>query len=503
METTDTTVSNSDSLRRAAIDRSVKGPVLFLFANAALWLLASTIMGLIASVKLVKPGFLDYDWLWFLNYGRLQPAHLTALVYGWAIQSGLGASVWLLARRSGVALERGAGSMVTAGVFWNIGVTLGVVGIFFGGNTSLTWLEFPAFVWPLFLVAFLIIAGRMVLHYNAVQRENWFFLSSWYILAGLFCFPWIFATVNLLLNHYAPASPLGAIGAGINAWYVSNIIWLFFTPVGLGACYYFIPKITGKPVYSGQLAQLGFWGLVVLGGWTGYQKYMGGPLPAWMSAVGGTAALLLLVPAGIVALNNHLTTEGKRGLIETSPTLRFVFVGSFCYVLMSGVSALLGTFWTGSNTQFTYAEYGYQLLAVYGFFSMTMFGAIYYIVPRLANCEWLSARLIRQHFWFSVYGISAMVVCMLVGGLFQGTSVNSPDNWNQPMVGSVINARGYLVGRSLAWVFILWSNFWFFVHLVFMVLGLGRRSTTPTLLVHDRHHDYVPGTLTSVTTKEA
>ncbi|WP_075088969.1 hypothetical protein [Verrucomicrobium spinosum] len=212
METTDTTVSNSDSLRRAAIDRSVKGPVLFLFANAALWLLASTIMGLIASVKLVKPGFLDYDWLWFLNYGRLQPAHLTALVYGWAIQSGLGASIWILARRSGLALERGAGSMVTAGVFWNIGVTLGVLGILFGGSTSLTWLEFPAFVWPLFLVAFLIIAGRMVLHYNAVQRENWFFLSSWYILAGLFCFPWIFATVNLLLNHYAPASPLGAIG---------------------------------------------------------------------------------------------------------------------------------------------------------------------------------------------------------------------------------------------------------------------------------------------------
>jgi cytochrome c oxidase cbb3-type subunit 1 len=92
---------------------------------------------------------------------------------------------------------------------------------------------------------------------------------------------------------------------------------------------------------------------------------------------------------------------------------------------------------------------------------------------------------------------------MVIGGLAQGQSVNNPDNWNLPMVGSVANAHGYLVGRALAWVFILWSNFWFFIHLVFMVLGLGRRSVTPTLLVHDRNHDYVPGTLTSVTTKEA
>src|SRR6186997_2905927 len=124
METTDSTSPISDSLRRAAIDRSVKAPVLFLFANAAMWLLASTLMGLIASIKLVEPGFLDNDWLWFLNYGRLQPAHVATLVYGWAMQGALGAAIWLLARRSGVVLERGSGLMLTAGVFWNIGVTL-------------------------------------------------------------------------------------------------------------------------------------------------------------------------------------------------------------------------------------------------------------------------------------------------------------------------------------------------------------------------------------------
>ena len=488
MATTDPTSPQPDSLSRAAIDRSVKGPVLFLFANAAMWLLASTVMGLIASIKLVQPGFLDCDWLFFLNYARLQPAHLMTLVYGWAMQAGLGAAIWLLARRSGAPLQRGAGAMITAAIFWNIGVTLGVLGIFAGWGTSLQWLEFPAYVWPLLLLSFLMIAWRMVSHYAAHYREEGFTLSSHYVLAGLFCFPWIFLTVNLLLNHYAPLTPLGSIGAGVNAWYVNAVILLFFAPVGLGLCYYFVPKITGQPVHSYQLAQIGFWGLIVLAGWTGMQKYMGGPLPAWMPAIGGMATLLLLVPAGIVALNLHLTTKGRHGLIESSPTLRFVFVGSFSFLVMSGVAALIGNFWTGASLQFTHAEYGWHIIAVYGFFSMTLFGAIYYITPRLAGCEWLSARLIRNHFWFSVYGISALAVTMVIGGLAQGGSQNSPDNWNLSFVGSIINARGYLIGRALAWAFILWSNFWFFVHLVFMVLGLGRRSVAPTLL-HREHHD--------------
>ncbi len=488
MATTDSSVSNSESLRRAAIDRSVKGPVLFLFANAAMWLLAATVMGLIASIKLVSPTFLDHDWLWFLNYGRLQPAHMAALVYGWAIQAGLGVAVWLLARRSGQPLAAGAGTMILAGIFWNIGVTVGIIGILSGAGTSLQWLEFPSFVWPILIIPYLVIAVKMVVHHNRSRKGEGFRLTSAYLLAALLCFPWIFLTGNLVLNCIAAASPLGSIGAGVNAWYVSAVNLLFFAPLGLGVCYYFIPKITGQPVYSYQLAQLGFWGLIVLGGWSGFQKYMGGPVPSWIAAVGGTATILLLVPAGIVALNHHLTTSGKHSLIEASPTLRFVFAGSVSFLISTGIAALIGNFWTAKDFQFTHAEYGYHLASVYAFFSMTMFGAIYYITPRLAGCEWLSARLIRNHFWFSVYGVTALVVCMVLGGLAQGQSQNSPDNWNATFVGSVWNARGYLVGRILAWAFILWSNFWFFTHLVFMVLGLGRRSVTPTLL-HREHHD--------------
>lgn len=502
METLETAASNSDSLRRAAIDRSVKGPVLFLFANSAMWLLASTVLGLIASIKYINPGFLDADWLSFLNFSRVQPVHLITLVYGWAMQAGLAAAIWLITRRSLIPLHGGQGTLITAGIFWNIAVTLGVFGVLSGNGTSLQWLEFPKLVWPLLLLSYAVIAWKLVAHYIHAQKKEGYQLVSRYLLAGLFGFPWVFLTANLFLNHFSNSTPLGAFGAGINSWYVSALIMLFFAPIGIGACYYFVPKITGKPVFSAQLAHYGFWSLIILGGWTGFNKYMAGPLPAWMPAISGLAWVLLTIPAGVVALNCHLTSFGKRDLIQASPTLRFVFAGSFSYVVMSGLGAILGTFWGGSTTQFTHAEYGFHLASIYAFFSMTMFGAIYYIVPRLTGFEWLSARLIRNHFWFSVYGIAALVVCMVVGGLAEGTAVNDPDNWNQPFVNVIINARPYVIGRILAWAFILWSNAWFFVHLVLMILGLGRRTSTPTLLSHDHDSqpDYVSDSTFSATT---
>ena len=483
METPENATS-ADNLRRAMIDRSVKGPVLFLFANAALWLLASTILGLLSSVKIYSPDTLNY---WFLNYARVQPAHLDALIYGWAMQAGMGVMLWLAARRSRRELRSGRASLVISIIFWNIGITLGVLGLLFGDSTSMQWLEFPNYVWPLLIIPFLVVAYRVVKFFISSDRSGSFLVTTWYIMAAALWFPWVFLTTWFFTHSYAKYGN-GAIAAGINAWYVSSVILLFFVPVGLGTCYYFIPKITGQAVKSSQLATLGFWGLAILGGWSGMQKYMGGPLPAWMPAVGGTVMILLLVPAGVVGLNFHVSTEGKRSLIQSSPTLRFVFAGSFAYLITAAVGAIMGTFWTGSSLQFTHAEYGYHLLAIYGFFSMTLFGAIYYIVPRLAGCEWLSSRMIRNHFWFSIYGITSLVVCMLLGGLAQGTSLNDPENWNQPVIGSVINSRGFLIGRTVAWVFILWSNFWFFIHLVFMVLGLGRRSVAPTLLHHEDDH---------------
>ncbi|HYF36905.1 MAG TPA: cbb3-type cytochrome c oxidase subunit I [Prosthecobacter sp.] len=471
----------ADSLRRAAIDKSVKAPVLFLFLNGAFWLMASTVLGLVAAIKYFYPPFLG-DWA-ALQFGRLQPAHINALVYGWGIQAGLGVMLWIMARRSGQELTRGRSLMIVAGVFWNIAVTLGILGILFGRSTSIEWMEMPKFTWPILLVSFLAFAWPMATMFGRAFRPEGFMVSTWYILGACFWFPWIFLTANVAL-HCLPG--LGALGTGINAWYLHGLILLFFTPVAIGSAYYFIPKITGQPVASDQLSKAGFWSLAILGGWTGMQHYMGGPLPAWMPAIGAMAGVLLLIPVGLVGWNHHLTTLGQHRLVGSSPTLRFIFVGALFYPVTGVILALLSAFATGATFQFTHAWYGFQIIAVYGFFSMCAFGAIYYIVPRVAGCEWLSVRLIRNHFWFSVYGIGTIVVMSLVAGLQQGGDLNAPAMWDQDFMQQTMNSHGYLVARAVAWALITWSNVWFLIHLMLMVAGLGRRSSAPTLL--EREH---------------
>ena len=130
-------------------------------------------------------------------------------------------------------------------------------------------------------------------------------------------------------------------------------------------------------------------------------------------------------------------------------------------------------------TQFSLSGYGFDILALYAFFSFVMFGAIYFIVPRITRREWLSRRLITLHFFFSVYGIIAVSVVALFGGLMQGIG---QEQWMQPWINASTRTYPYAIFITIAWAFILFSNVFFFLHLTLMWLRLGRRSSHPTLL---------------------
>ncbi len=73
------------SLRRV-MDETAAVPVKLYFATAVFWLLAGTFFGLATSLKFDLP-----DWLGStaaLTFGRLRPAHLNAVTYGWASLAG-------------------------------------------------------------------------------------------------------------------------------------------------------------------------------------------------------------------------------------------------------------------------------------------------------------------------------------------------------------------------------------------------------------------------------
>jgi cytochrome c oxidase cbb3-type subunit 1 len=194
------------------------------------------------------------------------------------------------------------------------------------------------------------------------------------------------------------------------------VVWLGL--VGLAAVFYFIPKLTGRDLHSRYLALLTFWMLILFGSWGGIPG--SAPVPAWMPALSAVATGLGVIGVVALALNVHGTLGGQCSKLTAHPSLRFIGFGLVAFIVGGLVSAA-GAFPEVSRvTHFTWFTIAKGLLNYYGFFAMVMFGAVYYIVPKLLGLEFPSARLVRAHFWTAATGILLVVVPLAAGGIVQG-----------------------------------------------------------------------------------
>jgi cytochrome c oxidase cbb3-type subunit I len=399
----------------AEIDASCRVPVLTLFVGGTGWLLLSSVFALIASLKFHAPGLLaDSPWL---TYGRVVPASTGAMVYGFALQAGLGVLLWLVSRLGRTRLVLPA-LVIVAALFWNLGVAIALLEILAGGGTGFEWLEMPrrASIILFFAYSLIGVSGTLTLYR---RREPELYVSQWFLLAALFWFPWIYSTANLLLV-FTPVR--GVAQAAVQWWYAGNLktIWLGF--VGLATIYYFVPKFCARPLYSRYLALFTFWTLALLGSWSGVPS--GAPLPAWMSSLSTVCAVLSVVPVLAMAINCHRTLGGRYSQLWSIPAFRFTGFGAAAWIL-SGLTAAAVSFpEIGAFTQFTWFAPAQLRLAVYGFFGMTMFGAVYCMLPLLARAELPWPRLAGLHFGCAALGLLLFVLPLAGGGILEGRALN-------------------------------------------------------------------------------
>ncbi len=395
----------------ADIDASCRIPLVVLFLSASVWLVIGSAFALVASLKFHAPGFLaDSAWL---TYGRVRPAGFNCVLYGFCIPAGLGVALWLLARlgRTRLALP---GLATVGALCWNFGVAAGVWGILAGGSTGFENLEMPPYAARLVFLGYLMIVVWAALTFHQ-RRERQLFVSQWYLLAALFWFPWIYSTANLLL---LTVRVRGMAQAVIAWWYADNLLVVWLGLVGLAAVFYFVPKLTGRELHSRYLALMTFWMLILFGSWGGIPE--SAPVPAWMPVSSAVARGLGVIGILAVALNVHATLAGQCSRLMAHPSLRFIGFGVVAFIiggLMSAAGALSAV---TRVTQFTWFTVARDLLNYYGFFAMVMFGAAYYIVPRVMGIEFPSAKLVRAHFWVAAAGILLFVVPLAVGGIGQG-----------------------------------------------------------------------------------
>ncbi len=401
----------------SAIDASTRGPVLYFLGSSILWLILGTVFALIASIKMHAPEFLgDSEWL---TWGRVRTAHLNAVAFGWSVNASFAVAIWLMARLARAEV-RHAGMLTLAAVFWNVGLTIGIFGILAGDSTSIEWLEIPPYATPILFVAYALIGAWALITFR-FGRSQHIYVSQWYILGALFWFPSIYSVAQVMLL-LEPTR--GTVQSLVNWWFAHNFIGLWLTPIGVGAIYYFLPKVLGKPIHSYYLSILGFWSLALFYNWAGVHHLIGGPVPVWVQTAGIAASFMMVVPVLVTAINHHLTMVGSFSALKYSPTLRFIVFGAVNYTLTSLVGSLASMRSFSEVVHFTQHTVAHAHHGLYSFFTMVMFGAVYYIVPRVTLKEWPSVKLISLHFWTVAIGNIAMIGALTIGGIEQGINMN-------------------------------------------------------------------------------
>ena len=464
----DSAADADDLHSRVLADRSSALPVFLFAAFACFWLLLGSVAGLTSSIKLHAPDWLvQQDWL---TFGRIRTIHLTAVLYGWITNAALGLVLWLLPRLLRTELHGSAWALL-GGALVNTGIAAGIGAIAMGWSDGMEYLEIP---WQigLFLVAGLAMVILPVLFTLVNRRVEHLYVSVWYLVAALLWLTLLFIVAKL------PGVHTGVQQATTNWWYGHNVLGLWFTPVSVGAIYYFLPKIIGRPVRSYNLSILGFWTLAFFYGQVGGHHLIGGPVPGWLVTLSIVQSLMMVIPVIAFTINMGGTLKGRMHLAKYSPTLRFMMFGGLIYLASSLQGSMEALRSVNAITHFTHYTVGHAHLGAYGFVSMVLFGAIYFMLPRVLNWEWPYPRLITLHFWLAALGIGIYFVALTLGGWLQGLAMLDAA---KPFMESVTLTLPYLQWRSIGGGLMVASHLVFVGHFLAMALRFGPMRTGAAL----------------------
>ena len=128
---------------------------------------------------------------------------------------------------------------------------------------------------------------------------------------------------------------------------------------------------------------------------------------------------------------------------------------------------------------FTLFDVGVRAALLHIAVTMCLFGSIYYMMPRLSSCEWLSSSLISFHFLGAAYGSCMAAGMLLLSGAASGDAIlEGGSSFTQVMeIGS-----SYYWGHSVSFILVLAGYAAFALHFLLMALRIGQPAGEPTLL---------------------
>jgi cytochrome c oxidase cbb3-type subunit 1 len=191
----------------------------------------------------------------------------------------------------------------------------------------------------------------------------------------------------------------------------------------------------------------------------------------------------MIIPVVAFSINMAATMKGRMHLARYSPTLRFMMFGGAMYFASSVQGSLEALRSVNQITHFTHFTVAHAHLGAYAFVTMVLFGAIYFMMPRVLNWEWPYPKLITLHFWLASIGVTIYFVGLSIGGWLQGIAMLDPA---RPFMDSVAVTLPYLKWRSVGGSLMVLSHVVFVGHFLAMALRFGPHRAGAALFWQNR-----------------
>ena len=381
------------------------------------------IIGLFVGVFISYNGFLAPDSFagQYIHFGRVRPVHVTVVTLLWLLSANLGLIYYFVPRLCGSPLWSVKLASVTNYTWW-ISLVLGVFSLPTGTNFGWEYAELPMTIgggWiPIKLIvtiAWLMFATNIMM--TIVKRHyKKMYVSLWYVMGTLIWTSFTFVVGNFAVDWV----PMGISRVNTSFFYIHNLVGLIFTPMGLAAAYYFIPKISQTPIYSHRLSMVGFWSIAFVYGWIGAHHMLHGPESQWLQTTSIVFSMWLIIPVWTVVTNLLGTVKAQWQMYSKSAPLRFLTMGVVFYLIV----CLQGSLQSLRNVNEVISKtdwiIGHSHMALLGTFTFFAIGGTYYVVPKVVGRPLWSEKLANWHFSLALFGSVLMFVSLWIGGFHQG-----------------------------------------------------------------------------------
>jgi|TARA_R110002049_G_scaffold7928_14_gene44534 cytochrome c oxidase cbb3-type subunit 1 len=433
------------------------------------WGIVGMAVGVLIAAQLVWPE-LNFDTAW-LSFGRIRPLHTNAVIFAFGGCALFATSLYVVQRTCQARL---LSDTLASFIFWGwqTVIVAAVITLPLGYTSTKEYAELE---WPIDILIAIVWVSYAILFFGTISKRktkhiyvaNWFYGAFIITIAVLHIVNSMVIPVSFLKSYSVYA---GTVDAMVQWWYGHNAVGFYLTAGFLGMMYYFIPKQTGRPVYSYRLSIIHFWAIISIYVWAGAHHLHYSTLPDWAQSVGMVMSLILLAPSWGGMINGMMTLSGAWHKLRTDPILRFLVVSLSFYGMSTFEGPMMSIKTVNALSHNTDWTIGHVHSGALGWVAMISIGAIYHLIPKLYNLKYMySTSLINLHFWLATAGTVLYIAAMWVNGIMQGLmwrAVNDDGTLTYSFVESLEASHlGYLVRAIggaifLSGMFVMAFNVW-------------------------------------------